>query len=320
MELSNKEKPILIVLCGIKASGKSFIIDNLLKQYPQANIVSRKDTIKDLLKLYKKENEKDIKSQTIINNINLRLNDSLELCPITIYNSENITIKERKQILNNLKIDCYKICYIVNTPFPQCLINLQDRKNNFKDLDIKEDLLEEQLKSFEIPFYNEGWDEICLYKQNDYNTSKHFEELFLKVCEGYNQRNKHHTQDLGKHLRTVGDVLKSKTNNNILIKAGYFHDVGKLATQTIDKEGQAHYYSHANVGAYNLMCSISLYNAFEQYLNEDTLRWLFYINYHMILKNIRSDKSINKYKKLFSEELYNDLLLLREADQGTITV
>ena len=141
MQLFIKEKPILIVLCGIKASGKSNVIKDLLEQYPQANIISKKEVIKDLLKLCKKEYEKDIKPQTIINNINLRLNNSLELYPITIYNSENITIKERKQILNNLKIDCYKICYIVNTPFPQCLINLQDRKNNFKDLDIKEDYL-----------------------------------------------------------------------------------------------------------------------------------------------------------------------------------
>ena len=185
-------------------------------------------------------------------------------------------------------------------------------------------IINDYYHSFEIPFKEEGWDKIILNNEPKLADSKLFIENALSLAKGFNQQNKHHTQDLGEHMNFVGNTLVNLTNNRLLIQSGYLHDIGKLFTQTKGEDGNCHYYKHENVGAYKLMCSCGLYRIYwsdvsnevvTEYRLEDTLKWLFYINYHMRLHQVTSEKSMKKWKSIFGEELYNQLRLFEKADK-----
>jgi hypothetical protein len=213
----------------------------------------------------------------------------------------------------------------MNTSYNECKKRLEVRnyRHNIRhDIHyVPEEVLQRYYYNFELPFYEEGWDKIIVHNESN---PKHSEEtllLYKHLAKGFNQKNKHHCQDLGQHMETVGDLVKNESSNWILIKAAYYHDVGKLFTQTLDEEGQGHYYNHANVGAYNILCNCALYVQYLddeekfEYRVQDTINWIFYINYHMHLFNCTTDKSIKKWKSIFGEQKFNELKLLNKADK-----
>mgnify|MGYP003294990791 CR=1 FL=1 len=56
--------------------------------------------------------------------------------------------------------------------------------------------------------------------------------------------------------------------------------------------------------------SITRYNI------KDTLEWLFYINYHMHLFNVQTEKSEKKWRGIFGDEKFNNLRLFNECDKA----
>ena len=95
-----------------------------------------------------------------------------------------------------------------------------------------------------------------------------------------------------------------------LLEASPIHDIGKLYTQTFDNEGNAHYYNHENVGAYEILTHISY-----DVPPIITLFVVTIVNYHMKIFTLKTEKSINKWKNIFGEKLYNILELFTEADK-----
>lgn len=305
--------PTLIVMCGLQCSGKSTEVEKLSKQY-EAEILSS-----DQLRTEHPEWNND----TVFRTLYARMNNLLSLNTNVILDATNITIKSRRQIFLNLKVDCYKICYIMNTPYNECVNRLKVRNTSFNSHKVPEEVLEKYYQSFEIPFYYEGWDEIKVHNEIPFYQSE-ANLLNLRICaDGFNQQNKHHTQDLGTHMQTVGKLLREWTNSSLLETAGYYHDVGKLFTQTKGKDGDCHYYNHDSVGAYSLLCCCGLFTDIQlingdihwTYNTDKTLEWLFYINYHMKLHNVTTEKSIKKWKNIFGEELYNKLREFEKADK-----
>ena len=93
------------------------------------------------------------------------------------------------------------------------------------------------------------------------------------------------------------------------------HDYGKILTQKTDENGISHYYQHENVGAYYLLSNHMSIVA-STYMNDsEILEMLFYVNYHMMPMNWNSDKSIDKWKKIFGEEKFNNLVLFNQCDK-----
>ena len=147
--------------------------------------------------------------------------------------------------------------------------------------------------------------------------------------EHFNQQNKHHCQYLGAHMETVGmriqDEIESNNDTNSLIAAAFYHDVGKLFTQTFrDGDPNAHYYNHANVGAYELLCKAGVYDVFKNFEGDEiykynpvrTIEWLFYINYHMHLFNVNTEKSEKKWRGIFGDKKFDHLKLLNKVDKA----
>ena len=113
---------------------------------------------------------------------------------------------------------------------------------NNKYIDPK--ILKKYYYSFEIPYEMELWDIIVLDYMPSYEDTQENLKAYTTAAKGFNQQNKHHTQDLGEHMNFVGNTLVNLTNNRLLIQAGYVHDIGKLSTQTKAEDGNCHYYNH----------------------------------------------------------------------------
>ena len=310
MEKNKENLSKLIVMCGLQCSGKSTKAKETQKEY-NAIILSS-----DNIRL----DNPDWDNGKVFNQLHNDMNDYLNINKNVIVDATNINIKMRQQLFANIKEDCYKICFIMNTPYEDCYSRLVERNNSDYPNKIPVEVLDKYVRMFEIPFYEEGWDEIHLINHPDsLKTITNLNQL-MRNTDTFNQHNQHHTQSLGQHLFNTRRYIESKTNNIILQEAAKYHDIGKLFTQSYKKDDpNAHYYNHANIGTYALMYGAGIHFEDGSFDEKSTLEWLFYINYHMKKYEITTEKAIEKYKKIFGEEKFNNLNLLNEADSNRPT-
>ena len=97
-----------------------------------------------------------------------------------------------------------------------------------------------------------------------------------------------------------------------LREAAKLHDIGKIITETKDKEGYSHYYQHANYSAYIVACNPGIMGERQQSVYIDIV---FYINQHMHIRDIiKSEKAIKRYKELWGEDRFNRLIKFMNND------
>jgi CRISPR/Cas system-associated endonuclease Cas3-HD len=146
-------------------------------------------------------------------------------------------------------------------------------------------------------------------------TDRSLNDFVIKHIK-YNQDNSHHTLSLGEHSLTVAHNFEKP----MLYYAGLLHDCGKPFTKSFTNyKGEisedAHYYGHECVGAYESL--------FFRYPDEDNINELdisILINLHMRpyfweKDKEHGEKTREKYRKLWGEELYQNVMKLHEADK-----
>lgn len=194
------------------------------------------------------------------------------------------------------------------------------QRNKERERTVPESVLQEMYQRFAPPHESEGWDEIeisAMFDVNTYNMERLSESL------DFDQKNHHHSFALREHLQHTKDYVKTKTQDSLLTTAAILHDIGKLKTQTIDENGEAHYYNHQSVGAYDSIFYLielaeeklgSVFNtpAFCDNLLE--ISNLIYYHMHPYLSWKQSEKAKEKDRALLGEEMFNKIMLLHEAD------
>lgn len=237
-----------------------------------------------------------------------------------IIDATNTTIKARKQIFEALK-QAKEMpivsAWIMTTPVDECKKRVEERNKDENSHFVPLEVIDRYLQSYEIPFYEEGFESIVFdghgyfFKFDDEKVNQ-----LLSMMKGFNQNNKHHTQMLEEHCLCVAGRAKIR-GAYTLISAAAFHDIGKLFTQTY-KEGDpnAHYYNHANVGTYFLLSHLEALPLSEEADIEEIANTLFYINYHMHPFNWNTEKAHNKWRGVFGETKYKNLLLFNECDKA----
>ena len=309
----------LFVMCGLQCSGKS------TKALQIADLFNAKILSSDKIR----EQYPSARNDTVFRLLYEKMNDLLGEGTNVVVDATNTTIKSRKQIFENLKVKCVKMCIIMNTPYKNCLKRLKKRNKTDYPHKFGPEVIERYYHSFEIPFYEEGWDGIFITNHPKYKDSKKFTSKLLKKAEKFDQKNKHHTQNLGDHMDSVGLRLENYFGNNEnytnIIQAGYYHDIGKMFTQTFkDGDPNAHYYHHANVGAYELLCNAGSYDIYVneskelvfEYNTDAMIEWLFYINYHMQMFDVKTEKSEKKWREIFGELKFCYLRTFNECDKA----
>lgn len=176
--------------------------------------------------------------------------------------------------------------------------------------------------NFEFPLESEGYNTIEIIGPEKLGplAEKYQSDLYQSLSKKLNERpphdNPNHLVDITTHMELAfnyeNEHYSHVKNHDVRYWALMHHDIGKFKTKTI-KDGVAHYYNHANVGAYDYLCI----NTNETTVKDSKmfLDIIRLINYHMrpfdwdLNPNRRESES-----ESYFAELYEDLMLIHDAD------
>lgn len=231
-----------------------------------------------------------------------------------IYDATNISRKRRIELLKRLKANHKELittAVIMATPIKMCL----DRQRA-RDRVVEDEVIWKMVKSFNIPYWYEGWDDIKIIYPDD--TKEYMDELYRNELDElinktsfmyeYDQKNPHHKLSLGDHMFKCYEQCRTETKDESVREAALLHDIGKFLTQEIGKDGVAHYYQHHYVSAY-----LSLFNRNKD--NSHILRRAIFIQWHMQPFFWEHDETILKYKNMLGDDFFNMLMILHRCDR-----
>lgn len=311
----NKE-PILFMMCGLPASGKSTEAAMIAEQADA--IVLSSDAIR--AELYGDENIQG-DPRKVFALLNQRVVENLKAGHNVVYDATNLNAKKRMGLLRFLKTaGCVfsSQCVLVLCPYEQCL-----KRDAARERHVGEEVLHRMLLNFQPPFYNEGWDFIRIVglenNESDYITFDRIEDAYV-----FDQKNHHHSMFLADHEEAAANYIldyriehPELAISEALVRAAYFHDDGKMDCQHFDEEGEAHYYGHEYASAYRyLTCWHAVMDKDEYNANLFLLEAAFYIAWHMVPYKCQSKESFMEWceKKNIGTPYSENLWLLHEAD------
>lgn len=293
-------KPTLWVMVGLSGSGKSSVAKEIAENNSNTIIVPL-DNIREELT---GKVEDQSKNEEVFKVFHKRIREVLENNTNVIADATNITMRSRRAIIENVKgIECRKIAYLIPKPFDQCKIDNLNRQHP-----VPEEVLDRQIRKFQVVFYEEGWDLIrsCGFLRDDEIT---IPDISLKM-ENFDQKNPHHTMSLLEHSDHTYKLFADKEYPMSFQLGALLHDVGKLYCQTFDESGIARYLDHNSIGSYVILTSL------DRFYHYDIIDACFLINYHMMPFNWTTEKSKERWKKRFGEYKYQMLLDFHECDKA----
>ena len=300
-----------VMMCGISGSGKSYVAKELSIKY-DANIFSS-DELRE--ELYGDINCQE-HNQELFVELHRRVKECLKSGKSAILDSTNLNYKKRMAFLAELgHISCEKTCVLVATPYEECL-----KRNAARDRKVPEYVIERQYRQFDVPCqWYEGWGRVDVVFPDSMERKSVID--FLNSVHDFNQDNPHHALTLGEHCEATADYLWETyggvdRRSVILRKAGALHDCGKCFTKTFaNSKGEltdvAHYYGHEHCSSYDSL----FYGPEEQALDVAVL-----IRWHMmpyVWEKDNNEKLHSKYRRLWGERLYEDIMRLHEADKNS---
>ena len=296
------------MLVGLPCSGKSTISKSLSETY-NATIFSS-DALRE--ELFRDVNDQE-HNQELFVELHKRIKDCLRNGKSAIYDACNISYKRRMAFLSELKnTPCEKICMLMATPYEECC-----ERNKQRDRKVPEHVIRRMYMGFDVPHTFEGWDEVVIAYSIEASKTYRSPLTWIRTTKHYNQNNSHHTLTLGSHCEKVFEYLY-KNNDNLsdtLKFAALLHDCGKPFCKTFkNTKGeiteQAHYYNHERTGSYDSLFYSTTDNPMDVAI---LIRW------HMqpyFWEKDNNEKLHNKYRKLWGEDLYQDIMKLHEADKA----
>lgn len=274
---------MIIVMCGISGSGKSEEALSLAKKYNA--VIHSSDSLRK--EIFGNESNQDHNGE-VFDELHKRIKVDIDSGKDIIVDATSITIKSRARFRD---YKCRKIAYILTTSE-----ELAKSRNKNRKRVVPDEVIDSQIARFQIPFVGE-FDQIVFSDRAGYR-----QEEFESKMKGFDQRTKWHKYPLEEHCRLCSEEVAKRSDNKDLILAASLHDYGKLFTQTFENGNDAHYYNHHNVGAHKLL----------RFLDPEVL---FYINYHMLPFAWSLPQTHEKYKRIFGEEKYNNLILFNACDR-----
>ena len=218
------------------------------------------------------------------------------------YVATNLSMKRRIQLLERLRKMSPQYIYRCRV-FVRTLDTLFTQ-NDRREHRVPAHVIARQMTQFQLPVENEGWDNISYDIERV--SLNYYYDIQRRVEEFGSQDNPHHTLTLSEHLESCFTLMNSMAysaspNFLNLLQAADWHDAGKIFTRTYDEKGIAHYFGHENIGAQiALLCGVKPYVA-------------QLINYHMVPYDYKGRET---WKKRLGEDMWEDLLLLHQVDEG----
>lgn len=292
---------MLNLLVGLPGSGKSTYAKE------QNGVWISSDAIRE--ELFGDVNDQK-HNDKVFDTMKKRTINALNRQELVIYDATNLNAKKRMNLLKELRakvhIPFIAKCTIFPLPVFKCKMN-----NWQRDRIVPEFVIEKMWKQFQPPFYDEGWDTISIGNSDDvYDLEFLFSEL--SAAQDNYHDNPHHSSTIGNHMIEAASVAAEKGFGLKIEKAALFHDIGKpFVKDFLDMKGNhteiAHYYSHANVGAYLYYQCLP-----KGYVTKENAEIAALIGYHM--DYFAGENRIKNMKKLFSKNFMENLERLHECD------
>lgn len=312
--MSTFNMPTFYMLVSIPGAGKDTYYENFLKNKNVEHISS------DLIRAEVFGDVNDQSHNTEVFEIMKRRTiDSLKEGRDCCYNATNLSSKRRKNFLKNLAhIKCKTVCIIIATPIEICLKN-----NKKRERQVPEFVIESMVKKFEVPFYNEGWDFIRIYRPFEAETQRL--DSILDELKRVPHENSHHSFTIGQHMIEAHDYFIDKYFKEINLDdipaksrlgwAVLYHDIAKGFCKVHfnmrgEETKEAHYYFHDKAGAYMFLAHMDS-NSYTVY---DHLYIALLIQHHMAF--FSGEKFLSKIKNEYGSNFYYDLQILNECDKA----
>ena len=309
------DKPVFIMMVGLAGSGKSTCasqieIDKDGEVY-KPNIHSS-DTLR--AEMFGDERDQEHNNE-VFAELHKRIKADLQAGKDVIYDATNINKKRRAAFLSELKrFDCIKVCVCVMTPYETCL-----KFNENRERTIPENAIRKMYMNWTPPHVSEGFNcVIPVFNYGNERTTKYNIASLFERINKIDQENRHHSLTIGDHCAEACEYITAKRPDDSNLKAAaLLHDIGKEFTKTYinsrgENDGEAHYYQHQCVGAYDAM----FYLNEAEFNPEDQLYVSNLIYYHMhpYMAWEQSQKAMNRDKHMMGDKMFNDVTLLHEAD------
>lgn len=315
--------PTLYMAVGLPGSGKSTWAENNKEYYNF--FIHSSDAIRGELG----DVNDQINNENVFSILHKRIKEDLLVGNNVFMDATNLSRKRRVHFLQNqLKnIPCKKICVLFATDHLECL-----RKNSERGRIVPDEVINRMFKSFETPWYTEGFDTInIIWDMGKYNNAPYdyLEDLLLYDLIPHD--NPHHTLTIGEHMRKAERIFNQKyfdgsSHSKLLQYATILHDMGKGACKTFldskgNKTSEAKYYQHHNVGAYYALFYMKYIRENyaikgEDFSNKAILYVSLLINLHMkyFMDWKESEKAKRRDRSFFGEGIMSDLDKLHECD------
>lgn len=190
-------KPTLYIMCGLSGSGKSTIATQIVNENPNTIIVSSDAIREELTGNYEDQEH----NEEVFKIFHDRIRKNLENKKNVIADATNLTMKSRRAIMMKVNgLNIRKVCVIIPKTFEQC-----KEDNLHREHPVPEFVLDKQIRKFQIPFKEEGLDEIIIHNLlNDYESND------IPDMRGFDQKNPHHTMDLFEHCKYASRLFSTK--------------------------------------------------------------------------------------------------------------
>lgn len=314
-----KSNPVLCVLVGPSGSGKSTFAREYVRYHRCViNWISSDNIRKEL---YGDESvQKD--HAKVFDLMFKRTVECLKRGESVIYDATNLSSKRRRHLIKQVRAAVNFYIHIkaivFNVPFEELI-----RNDALRNRTVGEVVIRKQIAQFQVPCYEEGFDEIKLawdpvIGPNDFVESK----CYIR------HDNPHHSLDVFEHMRAVGDAAfnDDRFTSITAIEAAYLHDIGKAYTKTLrnahgEPSDVAHYYGHQNWGAY-ISLTLDLWVTewglgrtvmSDKEYDDALLERAFYIQYHME-PFFRQGEAWDKFTATITNEHAEYIQLIHELD------
>ena len=307
------KQPKLFMLIGLPGSGKSTFARNRVKFYDDCNktrleIVSSDDIREELYGTRSCQKDPAI----IFEIAHERIINSLEQGWDVIFDATNITRKNRASLLNKIPAYTEKFAQICWALISTCIE--RDLKREFS---VKADVIWKMAYKFQMPFYDEGFDHICISYPEDFNYKAYIEEDILNPSNiNMSHDSPYHSFSIWEHCKKAKEYAINNKFSSFVVDAAMYHDIGKFFTKSfINSKGEvtdrAHFYNHENVGAW---LTLGAFNN-STVDNESIIFTAWLVSQHMSIYALRQSGR-NKYLDHLPHTWYHDLYNLFECDQA----
>lgn len=236
-----------IMLVGLPGAGKSACAQELAET--RGCVLVSSDAIRK--ELYGEESTLGSQGE-VFGTMLKRSTEALKREVDVVWDATDLSRKRRKGVIEQLPKHIEKCCMIIWAKYETCL-----QRNEERNRKVPPDVIKQMLSRFEVPYYDEGWDEIqCWYTSELYNQGKLFQTLEI------NHDSPWHKGTIAEHAWRVLNKVEELTPEELLDEKNVFqdlalwHDIGKpLVKGFVNSRGEytlgeAHYYGHQNVSAY----------------------------------------------------------------------